>query len=53
LLSQLRQLYFYREAILNFVARDLKVRYSNSALGVVWSLFNPLLTTLVFTVVLT
>ena len=53
MLSQLRQLYFYREAILNFVARDLKVRYSNSALGVVWSLFNPLLTTLVFTVVFT
>lgn len=51
--SQFRQLYFYREAIRNFVARDLKVRYSNSALGVVWSLFNPLLTTLVFTLVFT
>jgi ABC-type polysaccharide/polyol phosphate export permease len=52
-LSQFRQLYDYREAIRNFVARDLKVRYSNSALGVVWSLFNPLLTTLVFTLVFT
>ena len=35
------------------VARDLKVRYSQSVLGVVWSLFNPLLMTLVYYVVFT
>jgi lipopolysaccharide transport system permease protein len=47
------ELYQYRELIKNLVIRDLKVRYKNSALGVLWSLLNPLLMTLVFTVVFT
>jgi lipopolysaccharide transport system permease protein len=52
-LTQLRQLVQYRYALRNFVVRELKVMYSNSALGVVWSLFTPLLMMLVFTVVFT
>jgi lipopolysaccharide transport system permease protein len=47
------ELYHYRELIKNLVIRDLKVRYKNSALGVLWSLLNPLLMTLVFTIVFT
>jgi lipopolysaccharide transport system permease protein len=47
------ELYSYRELIWNLVIRDLKVRYKNSALGVLWSLLNPLLMTMVFTVVFT
>lgn len=47
------ELYEYRELLKNLVLRDLKVRYKNSALGVLWSLLNPLLMTLVFTVVFT
>jgi len=43
----------YRELIRNLVARDVKVRYKNSVLGVLWSLLNPLLMMLVFTVVFT
>jgi hypothetical protein len=38
---------------LNFVIRDLKVRYSHSALGFAWSMLNPLLLMLVFWVVFT
>lgn len=51
--KQFREIYRYREAIRNFVVRDLKVRYSNSVLGIVWSLLNPLLMALVFTIVFT
>jgi lipopolysaccharide transport system permease protein len=51
LITQLRELFQYREAVRNMVARDLKVRYSHSVLGVVWGLMNPLLMALVYTVV--
>lgn len=46
-------LWHYRELIRNLVMRDLKVRYRNSVLGIFWSLFNPLLMMMVFTVVFT
>jgi ABC-type polysaccharide/polyol phosphate export permease len=48
-----RELYRHRYLLDNLVRRDLKVRYKNSALGVLWSLLNPLLTMLVFTLVFT
>jgi ABC-type polysaccharide/polyol phosphate export permease len=51
MLAELRELYRYRELLLNLVIRDLKVRYKNSALGFFWSLLNPLLQVLVITVV--
>lgn len=51
--NQIRLILRYRHAIRNIAVRDLKVRYSNSALGIVWSFFNPLLMTLVYTVVFT
>lgn len=41
----------YKYLLYNLVARDLKVRYKNSALGILWSLLNPLLMMLVFTLV--
>jgi ABC-type polysaccharide/polyol phosphate export permease len=43
----------YRYLLYNLIVRDLKVRYKNSALGVLWSLLNPLLIMAVFTVVFT
>jgi len=49
--GRLRELWTYRELIRNLVVRDLKVRYRNSVLGIVWSWANPLLMMLVFTVV--
>lgn len=50
---RIAELYRYRELIKNLVVRDLRVRYRNSVLGVLWSLLNPLLMTLVFTFVFT
>jgi ABC-type polysaccharide/polyol phosphate export permease len=51
ILNRLRELWQYRGLIRNLVTRDLKVRYRNSILGIVWSWANPLLMMLVFTVV--
>jgi lipopolysaccharide transport system permease protein len=49
--AQVQELFQYREAVRHMVARDLKVRYSNSALGVLWSLISPLLMTAVYSAV--
>lgn len=49
----LRELWRYRELVRNFVVRDLKARYKNSVLGFLWSLANPLLMMIVFTIVFT
>ncbi|MEP7199193.1 MAG: ABC transporter permease, partial [Chloroflexota bacterium] len=49
----LTHIFRYRDLIRNLVARDLKVRYKNSALGIVWSMLNPLGMMIVFTVVFT
>jgi len=53
MVARLAELYRYRDLIINLVVRDLKVRYKSSVLGFVWSLLNPLLMMLVFTVVFT
>ena len=51
--QQWAEVYRYRQAVRNLVTRDLKVRYSNSVLGIVWTLAGPLLMTLVYSLVFT
>ncbi|MFZ0543898.1 MAG: ABC transporter permease [Candidatus Promineifilaceae bacterium] len=41
----------YRYLLQNLVKRDLKVRYRNSILGVMWSLLNPLFMMVVFSLI--
>ena len=40
----------YRTLVRNLVFKDLKLKYRDSVLGVVWSLLNPLLLLIVYTV---
>lgn len=40
----------YRYLLRNLVARDLKARYKNSVLGILWSVLNPLFLMIVFTI---
>ncbi len=47
LLSEMRNLWDYRDLVRLLVRRDLTVRYKRSTLGVWWTLLNPLLTTLI------
>lgn len=51
MLSELKELYRYRELLIVMVQRDLRIRYKNSVLGFLWSFINPLVTTLVMTLV--
>lgn len=47
----LRELWQFRELSATFVWRDLKVRYKQTFIGVVWVLLQPLLTTVIFTLI--
>ncbi|MEM4297362.1 MAG: ABC transporter permease [Nitrososphaerota archaeon] len=44
-------LWTYRDLIRQMVARDIKVRYKRSVLGIAWTMFNPLLMMVVLTLV--
>jgi len=51
MLESLREVVRYRSLLRNLVARDLKVRYKRSALGILWTMLNPLLLMIIFSVV--
>ncbi len=45
----LREILRYRDLLITFVWRDIKVRYKQTAIGVLWAIFQPVLTMLIFT----
>ena len=49
--EEARDLWRYRYFVVELAARDIKVRYKRSVLGVAWTMLNPLMTMLVFTLV--
>lgn len=48
---KLRDVWEYRELLYFLVWRDVKVRYKQTALGVLWVVLQPLATTIVFTLI--
>jgi ABC-type polysaccharide/polyol phosphate export permease len=51
LLDEFRQLIKYRNLIAQLISSSIKTRYKRSALGVIWTLLNPLLMMIILTVV--
>ena len=49
--EELLQAWSYRDLVLQLIARDVKVRYKRSVLGVGWTMLNPLLMMVVLTLV--
>jgi ABC-2 type transport system permease protein len=49
----LRSLYSYRELLKNLVIKDIKLKYRGSVFGFLWSLANPLLMMIVYTIAFT
>lgn len=47
--TQLETFYNYRELLWEFVRKDIKLKYRNSFLGIIWSMLNPLLIMIVLT----
>lgn len=48
----LRDLWAYRELLYFLIWRDVKVRYKQAALGILWVVLQPLLSTLILTIFL-
>ncbi|MGH9872779.1 MAG: ABC transporter permease [Pyrinomonadaceae bacterium] len=48
-LSELRDLWAFRELLYFLTWRDVKVRYKQTELGIAWAIIQPLLTMLIFT----
>src|SRR5438105_723683 len=47
----LREMWAYRELLVFFVWRDVKIRYKQTAIGAAWALLQPFLTMLVFSLI--
>jgi len=47
----LKDFWTYRELLYFLTWRDVKVRYKQTAIGVVWAILQPVLTTAVFTII--
>ena len=47
----LKDFWVYRELLYFLAWRDVKVRYKQTAIGVVWAVLQPVLTTAIFTVI--
>ena len=48
-LVDLREIWRYRELLYIFAWRDIKVRYKQTILGILWVIFQPIMTTFIFT----
>ncbi len=46
--AKLKSLYEYRELLYNLTRKEVKVKYKNSVLGILWSMINPLIMLLVY-----
>lgn len=53
MLKRIRELWRDREILANLARKELRVKYKSTALGVAWSMLNPLLYLVVFYVVFT
>lgn len=51
MLDHVKELYAYRELLLSFAVREIKLRYKQTIMGVSWAVVQPLLMMVVFTVV--
>lgn len=48
--QDIKEIWQYRELLYFFTWRDVKVRYKQTALGVLWALFQPFMTMVVFSI---
>jgi ABC-2 type transport system permease protein len=52
-LARAREIWHFREILFNVVRKEVKVKYVSSVLGALWSMLNPAVYLVVFTIVFT
>jgi len=50
-IRRLKELWHYREILVNLTRKEIKVKYTSSILGTAWSMLNPVMYLVVFTFV--
>lgn len=50
MVNRLKEIHKFKNLVYNLVSRDLKVKYKGSILGFLWSLLNPLIMLIVYTI---
>ncbi len=50
MVNRLKEIVKFKNLVYNLVSRDLKVKYKGSILGFLWSLLNPLIMLIVYTI---
>jgi lipopolysaccharide transport system permease protein len=51
MISDIRELFRYRELLWSWTVRSIKVKYKQSLLGIVWAILQPLSATILFAVI--
>lgn len=51
LINYVRELYAYRELLLSFASRQIKIRYKQTLMGISWAIVQPIMMMVVFTVI--
>lgn len=51
IMNNIKELYQYREMIASLIRRDLRGKYRKSALGFLWTIINPILQLIIYTIV--
>ena len=51
MLQNIKNFIKYKDLLLELIAKDIKLKYKNSVLGIIWSMLDPILTMIVLTIV--
>jgi lipopolysaccharide transport system permease protein len=48
---ELNEVWQYREMVYYLTLRDIQIRYKQTAIGIVWAVLQPVITTIIFTII--
>ena len=49
--QNIKNFWKYKDLLLELIIKDIKLKYKNSILGILWSMLDPLLTMIILTII--